>query len=609
MILRSEMRKPNTRLCVLLEPKEFQTNPIISFCDESLGGREKWISSATFLMTKFDKQLEDSRTGSKANAFFREFFDNVCFPHLIMTPTLKRENLPTEKLFEERLRLLQEADEYEDNRFDLWQEGHELELSTAAPGEDEPLHDDIKSRIGFGTAKKVMREIMLKDTVDRLPEVMASLREDLDRCEKDKRSLLDRQQFTDALNLKLVVNKMLFKLQHRILNYLDGDLELAMKFPAKLQTLESEVEEEEESDWCRKTLNFHSEKEDKWRERIANLDEYPEFIQPEGRFLGGKQYQRAIEFFKAVMIDALPDPFVLRDYVATATGYLGGGLQRENWERAMVEVTRVSLRDVSHPGINYLIKHVGCIFRRLFAIAMEDIKNGSEFSAEFSLMPGGIERFLASEYDDMLWALLQKVATETQMSLEPMYSTIDPSLPTFHPIQSENKKNQSQFFVKNNQGQFVAATDADEKCYHETLIESVKTKLMALVSNKGSEAKQFLKSESKERALARTVFLSDSRSAMLTHEETSLILQRAFEYIVALLEFNLIVLKFQLNHHLYEGFKERIRTTWIAQVNNADWESLVQSDSTIQPRIKALDEQIQGLSDSLREVQRMQRSL
>ncbi|KAL7565230.1 hypothetical protein ACA910_016567 [Epithemia clementina (nom. ined.)] len=93
MILRSEMKKPNTKLCVLLEPKEFQTNPIISFCDESLGGREKWIDNATFLMNKFDKQLEDSRTGSKANAFFQEFFNNSCFPHLIMTPTLKRENL------------------------------------------------------------------------------------------------------------------------------------------------------------------------------------------------------------------------------------------------------------------------------------------------------------------------------------------------------------------------------------------------------------------------------------------------------------------------------------------------------------------------------------
>jgi hypothetical protein len=73
VILRSEMRKSNTRLCVVLEPKEFQTNPIISFCDETKS-RDKWITNAIFLMTKFDKQLEDSRMGSKANAFFHQNF-------------------------------------------------------------------------------------------------------------------------------------------------------------------------------------------------------------------------------------------------------------------------------------------------------------------------------------------------------------------------------------------------------------------------------------------------------------------------------------------------------------------------------------------------------
>lgn len=69
-ILRSEMMKPNTKICVLLEPKEFATNSIVQFCDESLGGREKWISNAIFLMTKFDKQLDDSRTGTKVLFFF-----------------------------------------------------------------------------------------------------------------------------------------------------------------------------------------------------------------------------------------------------------------------------------------------------------------------------------------------------------------------------------------------------------------------------------------------------------------------------------------------------------------------------------------------------------
>ena len=107
------MRKPNTKLCVLLEPKEFATNPILDFCDDSLGGRQKWIHDATFLMTKFDKQLDDARTATKANDFFDEFFENNCRPHLIITPTLDREDLPPGILFEKRSKLIESADEHE----------------------------------------------------------------------------------------------------------------------------------------------------------------------------------------------------------------------------------------------------------------------------------------------------------------------------------------------------------------------------------------------------------------------------------------------------------------------------------------------------------------
>jgi hypothetical protein len=121
-ILRSEMQKPNTKLCVLLEPKEYATNPIVEFCDSSLGGREKWIRSATFLMTKFDKQLNDSRTGSKANNFFKEFHENKFFPHLVITPTLAKEDLPPQKLYEARQKLLTTADEDEKAQFQGWRD-------------------------------------------------------------------------------------------------------------------------------------------------------------------------------------------------------------------------------------------------------------------------------------------------------------------------------------------------------------------------------------------------------------------------------------------------------------------------------------------------------
>lgn len=581
------MRKPNTKLCVLLEPKEFATNPIVEFCDESLGGRDKWIRDSTFLMTKYDKQLEDSRTGSKANAFFKEFHDNKCFPHLVITPTLAKEDLPPDQLFAARKALLDGADSYESEKFGMWREQHDRFRSEM---EDEILSKEVQDRIGFSVAKKVMREIMLKDTIERLPEVLASLRSDLDSCEKESRLLKEQQKFNDAQTLKGVVDRMMFSIQEKIQAYLDGDLELAMKFPHKLQTLDEEIEEEEESDWSAKELNFHSEKEDHWRDRIANMEEFPDELQAEARFMGGKQYQRAIEFFRAVMIDALPDPYQLKDLVPHATGYLMGGLQRENWERAMVEITRVCLKDVSHPGMNYLIKHVGSIFRRMFIVALDDIKQGEEFSTEFKLMPVGVERHLLAEFEDMLWELMENVSNETHSSLEPMYSTIDPGLPTFHA-----KK--------------FGEDDDDGKSMQEGFMNNITKRMSALWSNSGETAKAYLKSENRERAVARKFFLPDERSSMITGEETNMILQRSFEYIVALLEFNLVVFKFQLNHHLYEGFKKAIRSSLMARVNSSDWESLVQRDDSIDMRLTQLDDQIKGLSNSLRDVQRMQRKL
>ena len=49
------------------------------------------------------------------------------------------------------------------------------------------------------------------------------------------------------------------------------------------------------------------------------------------------------------MLDSLPEPFALTDMVANATGYLGGGLLRENWEPATVQITSFLMKDISHP--------------------------------------------------------------------------------------------------------------------------------------------------------------------------------------------------------------------------------------------------------------------
>ena len=270
-ILQSEMRKENTKLCVLLEPKEFATNPIVDFCDESFGSRDKWIGDAIFLMTKFDKQLQDSRTASKANSFFREFQNNCCFPHLVITPTLPKEDLPPEELFEQRRELLDSADRLEKDRFADWRSGHEM-FRQENPGDDELLGDEIQNRIGFNTAKAAMRKIMLEDTATRLPEVLQSLRNELSSCLKEEKTLQEKEKFNDPHTLKEVVMQILWHMEKRILSYLDGDLEAAMKFPETLQTLEEEIDEEEESEWSTRELNHYTEAEDNWRNLIARLE-------------------------------------------------------------------------------------------------------------------------------------------------------------------------------------------------------------------------------------------------------------------------------------------------------------------------------------------------
>ena len=96
---------------------------------------------------------------------------------------------------------------------------------------------------------------------------------------------------------------------------------------------------------------------------------------------------------------------------------------------------------------------------------------------------------------------------------------------------------------------------------------------------------------------------------MITDEEADIILQRSFDYMVGLVEFNLILLKFQLNHHLYEKFKKDITYSLSNKVNDADWEKLVRKDESLERRCIALEEEIEGLRSSLLDVQKMHRNV
>lgn len=325
------MKKPNSKLCVLVEPKEFSTNAIINFCDETFGGKGKWVDNAIILMTKFDKQLEDSRSGSKANKFFSEYHENNLFPYLTITPTLDREDLNTDELFRKRQQLLGSSPAYEEGKFSDWMEMHEKYRETD-PG-DPLLSSDVISRIGFPTAASKMRAVMLTDTATRLPEVLMSLRKELVKFRDELEVLEEKKKFRDPSHLKVRLQEIssfssftprLFLLTYfchylknmtgnflqdvcqRIKDYLDGDLEAAVRLPHHLMDLDSELDLEDDSEWKDQMLGKKASTEDEegWRNIIAGMfdkNNMPKHVYADKKFLGGKQFQRAHELLKAAM--------------------------------------------------------------------------------------------------------------------------------------------------------------------------------------------------------------------------------------------------------------------------------------------------------------------
>lgn len=303
------MKKPNSKLCVLVEPKEFSTNAIIDFCDETFGGKGKWVNDAIILMTKYDKQLEDSRSGSKANKFFSEYHENNLYPYLTITPTLDREDLSADELFAKRKELLQNATSYEAGKFDDWQNMHARYRETDP--DDPKLNKEVATRIGFSLAKDKMREVMLIDTATRLPEVLMSLRKDLSKFHQELEVLEERKQFREPNHLKLMIGNLLQDVCNRLKDYLDGDLETAAKFPDLLMDLDDELGLEEESEWFDRRLGKKAtfEDEEKWRDIIHMMikeETMPGYVNADRKFLGGKQFHRATELLNAAMTGKYP---------------------------------------------------------------------------------------------------------------------------------------------------------------------------------------------------------------------------------------------------------------------------------------------------------------
>jgi hypothetical protein len=301
------------------------------------------------------------------------------------------------------------------------------------------------------------------------------------------------------------------------------------------------------------------------------------------------------------LTESLPDPFELTEHIKNATGYGAGGLQYENWERALVQSVQSTMMELSNPGINYLIKHVGCIVRGLFSLAFYDVKSGGKLSSAFMLIPEATEKFLRKEFDNMLWGLMQEAANKALISLEPMYTTIDPFLPTFQSFDVDFTEIRC----------LVERRQHDEMQYqdHSTVLDSIANKIKQIMPSFGEKKfKDGLFNWSKTASEEKKAFLPDKRSSMMNDDECNVVIEQSYKYICALMRFQQPIFKFQVNHYLVNGIKDELGGTFITKlIDKADWSRLVLVDPETAARLNTVEDTIDALSESMKEVQKMHR--
>lgn len=115
--------------------------------------------------------------------------------------------------------------------------------------------------------------------------------------------------------------------------------------------------------------------------------------------------------------------------------------------------------------------------------------------------------------------------------------------------------------------------------------------------------KNVVKRVAEARAMNKTSFLPESKTAMITDDEADKILLKSFQYIVTLLEFNLVNLRFQMNHHLVIGFKNALRGPFVDDiVLKTDWDELIEPDQALDDQMAEVEKQIKAVKASLVEV-------
>jgi hypothetical protein len=294
----------------------------------------------------------------------------------------------------------------------------------------------------------------------------------------------------------------------------------------------------------------------------------------------------------------------MKEFVASGAGYLQGGLQRENWERATLSIVKMTSQVTIHPGLNFFIKHVGSIFRNLFQVALQDMKLRSVDTNRLLEICPGLENRLAGQFDDMLWKLMQNAADKTHLSMEPWYSCLDPTLPGYHPANEDNDGD----FYEFKDGEYVKTPS---KGQHREQMNKENGGLVARIlslfetSVDEKKAKELLRERGRQQAELKRNFLPEERTSMINDDETEKIILSAFRYVVALQEQIQTYLNFQINHYLYNEFKTKL-AVFPRLVSNDDWKEMIPDDTTMDDSIQELKNKIAEIKGSLGDVQRMQ---
>ena len=201
----------------------------------------------------------------------------------------------------------------------------------------------------------------------------------------------------------------------------------------------------------------------------------------------------------------------------------------------------------------------------------------------------------------MIWDLMETAANKTHVSLEPMYSSLDPTLPTFHPIEEED----TDVYKMSSSNTYEKVPSKKEK-REQGVVEMLKSRFEStLLSLDQSNAKQLIREESERQATEKKNFLPEERTQMINEQETQKIINSAFQYTLALHDQIQIYLNFQINHYLYEGFKDKL-STFSRGVLEDDWSLMVPKDNGLEEKMAEIENKISGLKESLRDVKIMQ---